>query len=193
MKTFLFITLAIVATASAEPVTITFKSGGSMTGPLVAKSDWEIKIESDYGIIPLQISAVTQESWTNAQRAKLSKPSGKYIQPQVTTRKLEGATGGPKVEKQGTAFSVADIKRAYAENAVAADLRFEGKQIAVSGVISDIDRDILGAPFVTLEQKVMKIFARGSEKQIAHLKIGQTVTLTGNCHGMSLGLLLIRE
>lgn len=164
-----------------------------MIGLLVAKSATQIKVETAYGIIPLLPNAVTSESWTIAQRAKLSKPSGKYIQPQVNTRKLEGATGSPKVEKKGTAFSVAAIKQAYATNSVAADLRFEGKQIVVRGKISDIGTDILGAPFVALEQKVIKVFARGSERKITHLKIGQTTTLSGDCRGMSLGLVLIRE
>ena len=190
MKTFLFITLAIVATANAEKITVTLKSGRGMTGLLVGKSDTEIKIETGYGIIALPPNAVTPESWDAAHRAAPSKPTGKYIVPLPPPKPPQP---GKNIEKGESALSVADIKRAYAENAVAADLRFEGKQIAVSGIISDIDTDILGAPFVTLEQKVIKIFARGSEKQIAHLKIGQTVTLTGNCHGMSLGLLLIRD
>lgn len=193
MKTILAIFAAIVTTANADKITIALKSGGTMTGTLVGKSATEIKVETAYGIIALPSNSLTPDSWTTAQRAKLSKPSGKYIQPQVTTRKLEGATGGPKVEKQGTAFSVADVNRAYKENPIAADLRFDGKPIAVRGTISDIGTDILGDPFVTIGQKVIKIYSKGSKNQIAHLKIGQVTTLSGNCRGMSLGLLLIRE
>jgi hypothetical protein len=128
VKTLLLI-LAFISTASAEKISIVLKSGGSMTGPLVAKSDTEIKIETAYGIIPLQISAVTPESWSAAHHAIPSKPSGNYIQPEVTTRKLEG---GEKVENRGAGISVADIKRAYAENPVAADLRFKNKPISVT-------------------------------------------------------------
>lgn len=189
MKTFLLI-LALITTASAKPVTITFKSGGTMTGLLIGKSDAEIKIETDYGIIPLQISAVTPESWTTAQRATLSKPTGKYIVPNPSPKPPQP---GKQIVKGPSAYSVAAIRKAYATNPVAADIKFEGKRIAVTGVISDIGTDILGSPFVTLEEKVIKLYARGSEKQIAHLKIGRTTTLNGDCHGMSLGLLLLRE
>lgn len=189
MKTFLFI-LALITTASAEPVTITLKSGGTMTGLLVGKSDAEIKVETDYGIIPLRVDAVTPESWTSAHRATPSKPTGKYIVP---NRSPEKPQPGKKIVKGPSAYSVAAIRKAYATNPVAADLKFEGKRIAVTGVISGIGTDILGSPFVTLVEKVIKIYERGSEKQIARLKIGQTTTLSGDCHGMSLGLLLIRN
>jgi hypothetical protein len=196
MKTILAIALAIVTSANAEKIVLTLKSGGTMTCTLISKSATEIKVETAYGIIPLRVDAVTPESWAAAHRAPPSKPSGKYIVPNPSPHAPHSPKAPqpvPKIEKRESAFSVDDIKQAYAANPVAADLKFKDKQIAVKGTISDIGTDFLGAPFVTLGQKVIKVYSKGSEKQITHLKIGQTTTLTGNCCGLSLGLLLIRE
>ncbi len=194
MKTFLSITLAIitVATASAEKISIALKSGGSMTGLLVGKSATEIQIETDFGIIPLQVGAVTPESWNTAQRAATSKPVGKYIVPNPSPKPPQF---GKQIENRGAGISVADIERAYAENPVAADLRFKNKPISVTGVITNIGTSELGRPFVRIGDKIIKHYPWGVEKKIAHLKVGQTTTLTGTCYGISQesGHIIIRE
>jgi hypothetical protein len=195
MKTFLFVavvTTAFVTTSSAEKISIALKSGGSMTGTLVGKSATEIKIETDFGIIPLQVGAVTSESWTAAQRAATSKPSGKYIVPTPSPKPPQF---GKQIENRGAGISVAEIERAYAENPVAADLRFRNKPISVTGVIDKIGTSEWGRPFVQIGEKVIKHYPSGVQKKVAHLKVGQTTTLTGICYGISgeSGLIIIRE
>lgn len=127
MKTILAILAAIVTAAAAEPVTVTLKSGGTMKGPLVGKTANEIKIETAYGIITLQSTAVTPESWATAQRATLSKPSGKYAQPNAIvapTIKVKGST-------KPTAIDSAASKEPYDVGVF--DGRMAGKQDATTG------------------------------------------------------------
>lgn len=81
MKTILLILALATGATAAALVTITLKSGGTMNGPLVAKSAKEIKIETAYGIISLAEDKVAPESWKLAQTASPSKPSEKYVQP----------------------------------------------------------------------------------------------------------------
>lgn len=125
MKTILAILAAIVTTTTAEPITVNLKSGGTMKGPLVGKTANEIKIETAYGIITLQSTAVTPESWTTAQRATLSNPSGKYVQPNPTVPKEVKGSAKP------TAIDSAASKEPYDVGAFHG--RMAGKQDATSG------------------------------------------------------------
>lgn len=187
MKIILAITLAIVATANADKITVTLKSGGSMTGTLVGKSATEIKVETTYGVIPLHADRVTPESWTAAQRAAISKPSGNYVVPTPSPKPRKYVEKDPANAEaaDGGAISVDDIERAYATNPVAADLRFKGKPIAVRGTINNIGTSEWGRPFVRIGDKVIKHYPWGVEKKIAHLKVGQITTLTGTCYGVT--------
>ena len=75
------------------------------------------------------------------------------------------------------------IARAYAENTVAADQQFKGKQFKVSGVVTDINTDIMGDPYVTLrggDNQFMEPhfgFDKSSQDALAKLKKGDKVTL----------------
>lgn len=92
MKTILLILALVTGVTAAEAVTITLKSGGTMTGPLVAKSATEIKVETTYGVIALQPDMVVPESWATAQAATISKPSGKFAPPNpAAPAKLTGS------------------------------------------------------------------------------------------------------
>ena len=123
MKTFLFIALAIATTASAEKISIALNSGGSMTGLLVAKSDTGLKIETRYGIITLPPNAVTPESWTAAQRASPSKPTGKYIVPNPSPKPPQP---GKKIVK-GPTQSKSPYKAGFSDG------RIVGKHDCASG------------------------------------------------------------
>lgn len=150
MKTILalaVITAAIVTTAGAEKISIALKSGGSMTGTLVGKSATEIKVETDFGIIP---------------PPGRCGPVGNYVVQNPSTKKPQP---GKRIEKREAGLSVDDIERAYASNPVAADLRFKNKPIAVTGVINNIGTSEWGRPFVRIGDRVIKHYPWGSEKK----------------------------
>lgn len=192
MKTILAIALAIVTTASAEKIVIALKSGGSMTGTLVAKSATEIKVETAYGIIALPSNAVTPESWDAAHRAAISKPSGKYLVPNPSRQTPQPSK---RIEKQDAPIPVAVIEKSYAANPIAANRKFIDKAIAVRGIINKIGPPEFGrGAFVQIGNNVIKYYPFGSEKSITHLQVGQTTTLTGTCQGISDdGLIVIRD
>lgn len=123
MKTILAITFAVITSAAAEPVTIALKSGGKMTGNLVGKTNNEIKIETAYGVIALSSNAVNPESWTTAQSAATSKPSGKYIEPNAIVPK--------EVKGSAKALGASSPKSPYA--AGTSDGRMVGKHDAATG------------------------------------------------------------
>jgi hypothetical protein len=48
------------------------------------------------------------------------------------------------------AITAAQLFAAYEANEIAADKRFKGKRITITGNVRDIGRDILGRPYLTL-------------------------------------------
>ncbi|HEY4583945.1 MAG TPA: hypothetical protein VIG88_13965 [Lysobacter sp.] len=81
------------------------------------------------------------------------------------------------------AVTAAELARAYDANTVAADQRFKDKQFKVTGVVGDINTDILGNPYVTLGGGVNEFmepqfkFDEAAKDQLAQLSKGMEVTL----------------
>ncbi|QSB01992.1 hypothetical protein JWZ98_03250 [Methylomonas sp. EFPC1] len=81
------------------------------------------------------------------------------------------------------AYSANDLAYAYNENSVAADQKFKDKKFKVSGVISAINTDIFGNPYLTLKGGVNQFmepqfsFDKDSIASIAKLKSGMKVNL----------------
>lgn len=76
-----------------------------------------------------------------------------------------------------------DLTAAYAANTVAADQQFKDKQFKVTGTVSDINTDIMGEPYVTLEGGENEFmepqfkFDESAKDQLAQLQKGMQVTL----------------
>jgi hypothetical protein len=95
----------------------------------------------------------------------------------------------PKTRK-GFKISAATLIAAYEANEVAADEKFKGKLIEVTGVIDSIAKDILGDPYLTLGSgkdfeiaHVQAMFPASAAKQLAGLRKGQTITVQCDCAG----------
>ncbi len=78
----------------------------------------------------------------------------------------------------------------YKANEIAADQKYKGKMLKVTGVVSSIGKDIFGSPYVVLtgggEYEVWGVqctFSSTYEPQLAKLTKGQQVTVTGKCKG----------
>lgn len=109
------------------------------------------------------------------------------------------ACGSDTTERLGPAVAtvtVTELEAAYDANAIAADTRFKDKVITVSGVVTNIDKDIVGSPFVTLGTSVDDLlgahatFARDATDQLSRLSKGQTVTVKCVGKGKLLSVLL---
>lgn len=95
----------------------------------------------------------------------------------------------PKTVK-GYRLSAAALLAAYEENEVAADEKFKGQLVEVTGKIDTIGKDILGDPYITIGsgkdfefQHVQAQFAADAVKQLAGLRKGQTVVVQCTCAG----------
>ena len=90
-----------------------------------------------------------------------------------------------------------DLYFEYSTNEIAADAKYKGKIVNVDGVVHRVDRDILGAPYITLETSgfglIQCMFDRGYEPQLAQLEAGQYVTVQGICHGSGVTSVLIDD
>lgn len=98
----------------------------------------------------------------------------------------------PEKPKQlkGFKLTASSLLAAYDANEVAADEKFKGKLIEVTGKVDTIAKDIMGDPYVTLGSgkdfefaHVQAVFPADALKQLAGLRKGQEVTVRCTCAG----------
>ena len=78
---------------------------------------------------------------------------------------------------------------AYDDNEVAADAKYKGKIVVVSGVIQDIGKDLADDPYVVIGGEglldgVQCTFADSKSEQLAGLSKGQNATIKGKVVGL---------
>jgi len=92
--------------------------------------------------------------------------------------------------------SVAELISAYEGNEVAADRRYKGQSLVVSGVVDNVGKDIINTMYVALKGEgvwgVQCMFDDSHENQLAGLSKGDRVTLTGTCQG-KMGNVILRD
>ena len=87
-----------------------------------------------------------------------------------------------------------DLSAEYDKNEIAADNKFKGKTVKVTGKVEDIGKDFMDEVYITLEgqdifQGVQVYFKNsGEEETAATLEKGQDVTIEGNCDGLLLNV-----
>ena len=93
--------------------------------------------------------------------------------------------------------SAADLFKAYEANEIAADQRFKGKLLEVSGKIDSIGKDLLDNPYVSLKSGgqfdilgIQAFFDEAATSQLAGLSKGQSVTLQCRCDGKMMNVML---
>lgn len=88
----------------------------------------------------------------------------------------------------------AKLFAAFEDNEAAANMKYKGKLIQVTGTINDIGTDILGDPYITFETDILKgvncYFTKSSMEEIAQVRKGQKVTVRGICDGKLVYVLL---
>lgn len=94
--------------------------------------------------------------------------------------------------------SAKELFKAYENNEIAADGRYKGKLLEVSGKIDNIGKDLLDTPYITLEvgefqiMGVQAFFDDDSLSKLASLSKGQGVTLQCRCDG-KFGNVMLKE
>jgi hypothetical protein len=104
-----------------------------------------------------------------------------------------GSSSSPSPSASPITVTALALATAYDENEVAADDRYNGKVVLVTGTVESIDT-VLGSTSVTLKGKEMSIvsvqcFVDDSQKSaVARLRKGGSATVQGTVDGKSLNV-----
>lgn len=87
-----------------------------------------------------------------------------------------------------TRITASDLATEYKANQVAADEKYKGKTIEVSGTIYNIGKDILDAPYVTLNgvdmvTNIQCMFDKSDQSQLSSLSKDTKIVLRGKVSG----------
>ena len=103
----------------------------------------------------------------------------------------------PYIMKVDAEISANKLYAAYDQNEVAADEKYKGKKLGVTGVIGDIGKDVFDEPYVSLNigylQNINCYFDEDNNKIISKLRKGQRVTIIGECKGKSITNVILKE
>lgn len=131
------------------------------------------------------------------ERAYLSKQEVTTEVPEITQRQKDSLI---KIEKEARAeeikkntISASNLTATYEANEVAADNKFKGKTFYVSGIVTDIKKDILDNVYVVLKgddmfRDVQCFFEH--EEIAAQMQKGMKVTFKGRCNGLMINVLM---
>ena len=107
---------------------------------------------------------------------------------------LENLDQSPKVTSDSNpsvTISASKLYKEYNENEIAADEKYKGKIIEVTGVIRDIGNDIMDNAYITLvgDEYFGDIQCYFNEKSVvAKLSKGKRVTVIGSCSGLMINV-----
>jgi len=118
----------------------------------------------------------------------------------------EGTSATPARVQQNTAPELPSLKVTaeqifsdYTANEVAADAKYKGKVVEVSGIVGTIGKDIVNSPYVTLKAggeysitNVQCMFTKNDEAVLATVVKGKTLSLIGKVSG-KLGNILLQD
>ena len=83
----------------------------------------------------------------------------------------------------------------YKANEVAADEKYKGKILQVTGVVGNIGKDIVGIMYISLKTNdligsVQCMFAGEHKERISQISKGTKVTIKGKCSGLMMNVIL---
>ena len=107
---------------------------------------------------------------------------------------FENLDQSPKVTSDSNpsvTISASKLYKEYNENEIAADEKYKGKIIEVTGVIRDIGNDIMDNAYITLvgDEYFGDIQCYFNEKSVvAKLSKGKRITVIGSCSGLMMNV-----
>jgi hypothetical protein len=113
---------------------------------------------------------------------------------------MDTDTDTKKVQSQTPAYTLSanQLVSDYEANEVAADAKYKGVTVVVSGSIESIGKDIMDQAYVVIGGQgfldgVQCTFTKGEESSVARLSKGQQVTIKGEVSGKMIGNVLINK
>ncbi|AFZ42288.1 hypothetical protein PCC7418_0032 [Halothece sp. PCC 7418] len=101
-----------------------------------------------------------------------------------TVERRTTETSEPEPEPE--VITAREIYEEYDENEIAADSKYEGDIISLTGTITDISKDIRGYPYLIINSSVQCVFQQGDESKLEWLSKGEKVTVKGRVKGLSI-------
>jgi len=118
----------------------------------------------------------------------------KTTAPTATPNQNSTQATAPKVPET-IKISATKLYEDYKANEVAADTKYKGKMLEISGTVDDVKKDIVDTMYVTLKGdeyfgSVQCYFDNKYTSQLANLQKGQQLTITGKCNGLMMNVLV---
>ena len=93
------------------------------------------------------------------------------------------------------AVDATDLYQEYETDQLAADRKYKGRVVLISGAVKYVDRDVVGTLFLTLRGNdllgsVQCYFGDDYATKLAHLRAGDIVEIQGRCTGLVINVLL---
>jgi len=119
------------------------------------------------------------------------------MEVEMTARNDVPATSPPAASPSKSHFiSAHELFANYQDNEVAADATFSGRLLKVRGEVTEIGKDILGTPYVSLDTETDSIGTVQcmfpSDEGLPQLRKGQLVDIEGTCLGLLMNV-IVRE
>ncbi len=112
---------------------------------------------------------------------------------------IDTDTDTQKVQSQAASHTLSanQLYSEYHNNEVAADAKYKGKVVIVSGTIQDIRKDIMDNAYIVIGGRgfldgVQCTFTKGEESSVARLSKGERVTIKGEVAG-KMGNVLVNK
>lgn len=100
------------------------------------------------------------------------------------------------VESEPEAISAGKLYQEYEANEIAADKKYKGKKMRISGKVESIAKDILNEPYITLYSGDIAFYVQcylNDKTQAETLKKGDVVVLDGEVSGLSVLNVLVKD
>lgn len=100
---------------------------------------------------------------------------------------------------QGIKVSAKELRDAYEQNEIAAEKKYDGQLVEVTGIVDNIGTDILKDVYITLStgkvlHSVQCYFEEDAEiDKVVALVSGQEITVIGTCKGLTLTNVTVRD
>lgn len=113
---------------------------------------------------------------------------------------IDTDTDTQKVQSQAPSYTLSanQLYSEYESNEVAADAKYKGKIVIVTGTIQNIGKDIMDNAYIVIGGKgfldgVQCTFTKGEQSSVARLSKGQHVWVKGKIEGKIIGNVLVKN
>ncbi len=117
--------------------------------------------------------------------------------PRPNGQRVKEPDSVPEHNPEYVVFTASQVYAYYDQNEVRGDRELKDKTFAVRGTVDEINKEILGRPYVSFRSNnwifgVQCLFPHTAEHKLAKLLPGDTVTIVGKCSG-KFGNVLMEE